>query len=656
MTNLDKYQYPLNRLRNLVPRLVDLLQIEEKVPSEPWYNLNARLLPLVDKRLPLMVAVCGGANSGKSTLFNSLLKVSLSLVRGDAGSTRRVLAAVNPGILTLEHFMESLFEPFGTIPRPLEEATGLLTPGPPFYVTHPNVPLNQIWMDTPDFDTGSSDRYLNRHIAREVLEACNVLVYIVTNTTYNNLENTRFMRQILTEAGMRRCILVYNCSRTIEDAQALAHLETTATNLYGPLKEEYLIGFYRTDTSDDVASGQSFMVLRTIRPDEPDLMSLLRKLDPRKIREGQIQTTLKAFIEYVREILAVSQSARDEVELYAGTLHLAFGHAVQQSLVSIPVKKILQRMNEIWLETSPSHLKFFRGVGSVIGKPARVILSLVRIAQGGEASKEGLFAKPIDPLEEIQSNLLGAASQLRDGILAAEVIAETIAKEREGSRLISLVDRIRLQHGSKETQLPFRQMAPSTGTVIFHVAAPDCAKESRKALTARPWAKTTERLISTSRDLLNISEDAILTRELTDLINEFRDQMNFFQRTRESFFASLSVLPATLGIVYILTTGDPVGGSGIYAKLHGIFGMHDLWALVSVPASAGLDETGRRQLSDMLEPVVKRWLENRAVMVRKVFEETITGDMDRELTITLQALDQLIREIKNELKSLTDDI
>ena len=656
MSNIDKFEQPLIRLRELLPRLVGLIRTTDQDSTEQWRNLDSRLLPLMDKRLPLMVAVCGGANSGKSTLFNSLLKVRLSLVRGDAGSTRRVLAAVNPGILALENFMESLFEPFGTIPRPLEETTALLNPGPPLYITHPDVPQDQIWLDTPDFDTGSADRYLNRHIAREVLEACNVLVYIVTNTTYNNLENTRFMRQVLTEAGMRRCILVYNCSRTLEDRQAMAHLETTAANLYGTAKEDYLIGYYRTDTSDAVASAQAFMSLRAVRPGDPDLMDRLRQLDPREIRERQIQTTLKAFIDYVRQVLTVSQSVRDEVELYAGTLHLTFNHALQQSLISIPVKKILQRMNDLWLETSPSHLKFFRGVGSVIGKPARMLLSLVRLVQGGEASKEGLFAKPVDPLEEIQSNLLGAASQLRDSILAEEVIAETIAKDREGSRLTSLVDRIRFQRGSKENQLPFRQMAPSTGTVIFHVAAPTCTQDSRKALAARPWSATAERLVSTAQDLLNISEDAALTGELTDLINEFRDQMNFFQRTRESFFASLSVLPATLGIVYILTTGDPVGGSGIYAKLHGIFGMHDLWALVSVPASAGMDEAGRKQLSDMLEPVVKRWLENRAVMVRQVFEETTTGEMDRELTITLQALDQLIREIKNELKSLNQDI
>ncbi|MEW6184868.1 MAG: GTPase [Thermodesulfobacteriota bacterium] len=649
---IEKYQQPLERLRDLVPGLVDLLRMEEKVPAEQWKNLDTRLLPLLDKRLPLMVAICGGANSGKSTLFNSLLKVRLSLVRGDAGSTRRVLAAVNPGILALRHFMENLFEPFGSIPQPLDDPKALRDSGPPLYLTHPQVPPDQVWMDTPDFDTGSQDRYLNRHIAREVLEACNVLVYIVTNTTYNNLENTRFMRQILTEAGLRRCILVYNCSRTLEDSQALGHLEITATNLYGESRKEYLIGYYRTDTSDAVASGENFMSLRPVRKGDPELMDLLRRLDPREIREKQIQTTLSAFTDYVRQVLDLSRATAAEVELYAGTLQLVLGRAVQQALVSIPVKKIMQRMNDLWLETSPPHLKFFRGVGTVIGKPARMILSLIKQVQEGEKAKEGMFTKALDPLEEIQSNLLGAASELRDHLLAEEVIAEAIAKDPQGSRLTELTERIRAGKDRRENQLPFRQPAASTGTVIFHVAAPACTQGLRKNLSSRPWSAVSERLLLTAREILQVAEDARLTAELTDLIHEFREQMNFFQKTRESFFASLNVLPATLGIAYILTTGDPVGGSGIYAKLQGLFGMHDLWALVSVPASAGLDETGRKQLAEMLEPVVKRWLENRAVVVRNLFKETLSGELEGELAATLEKLDSGIEQIEAELKKL----
>jgi hypothetical protein len=111
----------------------------------------------------------------------------------------------------------------------------------------------------------------------------------------------------------------------------------------------------------------------------------------------------------------------------------------------------------------------------------------------------------------------------------------------------------------------------------------------------------------------------------------------------------LNVLPATLGVAYILTTGDPVGGSGIYAKLQGMFGMHDLWALVSIPASAGLDESGRQRLSDMLEPVVKKWVEDRASIVRRLFEETLSGAVTREVDETVATTEELLKRIEAEL-------
>ncbi|MFZ0612766.1 MAG: GTPase [Desulfobacterales bacterium] len=650
MTPIERQRESLTSLRDLVPQLVELLEIEDAVSGAAWKNLDARLLPLLDPRLPLMVAICGGANSGKSTLFNSLLKTRLSVVRGNAGSTRRVLIAGHPEVLARDDLIAALFDPFGQRPRPLEDPADLLDPGPPLFIAHPDVLRGQILMDTPDFDTGTQDRYTNRDIAREVLEACNVLIYIVTNTTYNNLENTRFMRRILTETGLRRCILVYSCSRTLSDSQVREHLSTTATNLYGSARQEYVIGTYRTDTSDAVAAGQEFMNLRAVRPNDPAILDLLAGLDPRAIREQQIQSLLTAFREHVRRVIATAEIVRDEIDLYGGVLQLTLAHAVQQSLVAFPLKRIMLRMNDIWLETSPSHLKFFRGVGRVIGTPARLIYSMVRMAKGENETAEGK-AGAAGTLELIKSNLLAGASELRDKILAQEVIAEAIAREAEGRRLSTLVDRIRMKGGRDQNELPSRHISTATGTVIFHAAAPSCTHGSRKQVEDRPWSATAERIVATAPEILNIAEDAVLNQELTELVEYFRQQMNFRQKTRESFFASLNVLPATLGMAYILTTGDPVGGSGIYAKLQGMFGMHDLWALVSIPASAGLDETGRQRLSDMLEPVVKRWVENRALIVRQLFEETLSGEVTRLIEETSATVDGLLKKIEAELNA-----
>jgi hypothetical protein len=652
MNRFDQYHQQLHQLRDLIPRLIGLLHMQSDLEGEPWKNLDARLLPLLDPQLPLMVAICGGANSGKSTLFNSLLGIRLSPVRGDAGSTRRVLVAAHATLFAKENLIQSLFESFGNIPQPLDDPAALLETGPPLYVDHPKVPQRQVLMDTPDFDTGSDERYINRDIAGEVLEACNVLVYIVTNTTYNNLENTRFMRRILTEAGMRKCILVYNCSRTFSDRQVTAHLNTTAENLYGSAKEDYLIGYYRTDTSDAIASGQALMQLRPVRREDADIIELLSGLNPRQIRETQIQTTLAAFIEHVRHVAATGRTQTAELDLYAGILRLAVSHAVQQALLSVPIEKIIQRMHTIWLETSPPFLKLLRGVGSAIGTPARLIFSLFKAAKDGAGAGDSRRGS-VDPLEELSANMIGAAAELRDNILAEEIIAETTAKDPNGARLIELLDHVRRRRGLDDRQLPFRQTAASTGTVGMHVAAPPSTAAIRKRLEMRSWTESAEEILSKAPQILNIKDESTLERELTHLVKVFRQQMNFTQKTRESFFASLTILPATLGIAYILTTGDPVGGSGIYAKLHGLFGMHDLWALVSVPASAGLDETGRKNLSDMLAPVVGSWLDNRARIVREVFDEVIAGEVIREVEQVSDSARTLIDDIEKTLSVVT---
>jgi len=652
MDKFDQYRQDLLKLRDTVPQLVDLLQVAGDVDAEYWQNLDARLLPLVDPHLPLMVAVCGGANSGKSMFFNSFLDADLSPVRGNAGSTRRVLVAGHPEIFEREAIFNNLFEPFGQVPQPLTDTDELMVPGPPLYISHVSIPREQVLIDTPDFDTGTDDRYANRGIAREVLEACNVLIYVVTNATYNNMENTRFMREILTEAGMRKCILVYRCSRTFENSQVVEHLNTTAENLYGDRSREYLLGLYRTDDSDAVASGKQFIRLRPVRSDTPEIAELLHGLDPRQIRDNQIETTLSAFLQYVRQIIDTSKTVRDELELYSGDLRLALSHAVQQALATVPIEKIMNRMNRIWLDTSPPYLKFFRSVGSVVGKPARLILSMVKPSDGKEGRKGAAAAAA--PLEELQSSLIGAAAELRDKILADELIAVTTEEDPQGADLIRVMDRVRLQRRCEEKQLPYRRPGASTGSVSMHVAAPLPSKAARDRLEDRPWSEVVARIVPVAEEILNISRDADLNRELTDLVNEFRQQMSFSQRTRESAFASLTILPATLGMAYILTTGDPVGGSGIYAKLHGLFGMHDLWALVSIPASAGLDETSRKNLHAMLAPVLSRWFESRAEIVKRLFEENITGSVIAEIENLIRTADTKIEETAAVLQNMRE--
>ena len=101
--------------------------------------------------------------------------------------------------------------------------------------------------------------------------------------------------------------------------------------------------------------------------------------------------------------------------------------------------------------------------------------------------------------------------------------------------------------------------------------------------------------------------------------------MGILDQIRQTFAALLNVIPATAAITYILHTGDPVGAAGIKVKLTGIFGLHDLYALIAIPATAGMTKADRRQLEQLLAPLARTWLAHKAAAVRQLFETHITG-------------------------------
>jgi hypothetical protein len=53
----------------------------------------------------------------------------------------------------------------------------------------------------------------------------------------------------------------------------------------------------------------------------------------------------------------------------------------------------------------------------------------------------------------------------------------------------------------------------------------------------------------------------------------------------------------------------------------------------------------------MLEPVVKKWIENRAHIVRQLFEETLSGALTREIGETVLTAEALLKRIEAELKA-----
>ena len=396
MKNLDDQNLidALKKVRADIPRVMDVLGLDRHKTAEPWAQIiDKKLLTKLSPDFPLMVTICGGGSSGKSTLFNSIVKEELSPVGGSAGLNRRVLFSAHEELLENPDFLSALFEPFGTLPRPLKDRNELTTPGPPVYVSSNTIPKSLVLMDTPDFDTGAKGVYTNREVSRQALESSDILIYIFTNSNYNNRENTDFISEMLTSIGMRKCFLIYRVYPSFETQEVQEHAMTVAGNLYGSVADQYVLGVFRTDEDNAVASGEKIMTLRPVGKEDTSFFDALKRIDTQKLRLELLSSILNDVLTRSQELLGQIRISNQELHLYLDALQTAQSHCVHESLQHFPVDRVMKRFVDIWMSTDPPFIKAMRKTGSIIELPFKVLVGAAKTIKGAFSDKE----KPVDP-------------------------------------------------------------------------------------------------------------------------------------------------------------------------------------------------------------------------------------------------------------------
>ena len=655
----------LRDIRYGVPELTNLLGYQnDKVASidvERWQTvLDTRLIPMTDPEFPLLVAVCGGGSAGKSTLFNALLGKKLSAAGGKAGLTRRVLAAVHPAVFGKKHFMQNLFHPFGIMPSEITHPDELAKPGPPLYVQDEAVPESLVLLDTPDFDTGTDEAFINRHVVRPVLEAADLLVYAFTNATYNNRENTRFMARMLTECGRKDCVLIYRTYDSFPDDEVRDHAITVAANLYGDCAENHVRGVYRVADSNEIASGRENPIPRPLEGGTP-LMDFIGNLDPQRTRASVLAERLNRLHADVSKVTADFRTRELELELYDGLCRLAESRAVRRATTHLPQREITDKAVHHWLATRPWTLKALRGLGRTVSAPLRGLLWLGRKAKTaivGEAKKE----EDVDVNAMLKQDLLKAASNLRRALLSSDMSEPTTIGAPDGQRLLEVLDQVRKRKETPADGVPRREPAPHDDAIMLFAESHPGAKDRRDRLRSLSW-ESIHGEVENVADAMNVIPDTI-DAEIRQIIEEFRATMGFWQWMREFFVSSLEALPVVVGVTYVFVTYDPAGGAtiaqriqsmmglnqiSVWARIGGLFGAKDLYAVVTLPASLGLSKGDREQLQGMLGPVYSRWLSHRSGVIRSCLQEHVTG-------MLLPAVELAREETAEHLEALTSSL
>lgn len=161
---------------------------DRAVRPESWAALErarrlyaCRLAELAERSGPPLVAVIGGTNVGKSTVFNLALGAGVALPCGTAAGTKAVALSVPAG--WRDRFEDALFLPWfvkhaWSEPAPLNEALGT---APRLYLhlrqDGPAVAL----ADTPDID---STRLANHQVTDDVFYAADAVLFVTSEQKY----------------------------------------------------------------------------------------------------------------------------------------------------------------------------------------------------------------------------------------------------------------------------------------------------------------------------------------------------------------------------------------------------------------------------------------------------------------------------------------
>ncbi|MBT8369446.1 MAG: dynamin family protein, partial [Deltaproteobacteria bacterium] len=401
----------LKQLRSHIPGLADLLKLGNDEAIRFWSDsVDAKLLSRLAPDFPVVAAICGGGSSGKSTLFNSLVGAHLAPTGGKAGMNRRVLFSVPAQRSGQSDFFAELARPFKSIPAKMHDKEELTDPGQPLYVLNDSALNNLVILDTPDFDTGARGAYTNREVTQMALEASDLLIYIFTNSNYNNRDNTDFIAQMLTGIGKRKCFLVYRVYPSFTEQEVLEHAMTVAEGIYGELADEYLLGVYRTDEDNTVAAGQAFMDIKPADAQGPAFLQALQSVDAPKLRLELFGSILKDVSQQAESITESAEVSLDELRLYFDSLQTAQNFSVHEALKHFPMDLVMKRFARIWAATDPVHVKMMRKAGSLIDLPLKMLLGAAGWAKDQLSTGKPHRPSSVEFAEKVDEDLVTAAT------------------------------------------------------------------------------------------------------------------------------------------------------------------------------------------------------------------------------------------------------
>jgi hypothetical protein len=229
----------------------------------------------------------------------------------------------------------------------------------------------------------------------------------------------------------------------------------------------------------------------------------------------------------------------------------------------------------------------------------------------------------------MEEDLVTAVTSLHAQAIGPQITVSGSLNDPIVKRMSDLIDHLRVQKGNAAVQNPRTEAADQDHVLRFFVDTHPAVFAEQKRLRDQDFRSILQSILSQKEDLVDIPQDMVA--DLKDLAEHFRRKMGLWAKIRDTFWASLNVLP------------------GIKVKLTGLFGAKDLYALVAIPVTTQLKKADQQQLETMLGPIAEAWFNHKLKKVQQLFEQSITAGTIRTVNDTIERATAKIDEIKNSM-------
>lgn len=330
----------------------------------------------------LSIGIFGPGNSGKSTLFNSLIRAYhatldvnqtqplpvLEISKTDliAGRTARPVLMVHQDLIRVLHTLEERFGKFDI----WQESEQSISPGAPVAYPVEHFFRNLIFIDTPSFDIRET-----RGLADRIFQQVDIIFYVFSDANYKNEANLIYLRQKLNEVGPRHVALIYRGGNTIDPETAQKIFEDVAKEIFPKAEVDnstglpnWIAGTYLMKEGEISEAGSLPAELMAIGH-SPQFPALLSDLDARHehFRKQALNASLDYILDGISQLLHALQKSKEEILLTETAFELLLNEITAQVMGVSPYHRLTQEVERQWFDSRGG----LRAVARWIGMPWR---------------------------------------------------------------------------------------------------------------------------------------------------------------------------------------------------------------------------------------------------------------------------------------------